>query len=294
MKNKAKPNILDYFEYYEYLRDFYSYSKENDRSFSYQNWAKAAGLASKGYLRMVVIGKRKLTDETFKKLLPTIELSDFEQKVFKGLIELDRARNLNEKTQKYEELVKIKSTQKIKNVDNTYEYLSHEWLPRLHVLLGIKNISRTEKDLSKSLGLSISDIKTLCKKLEKLSYAKKVNDQWESKDEITYMSNKVNSIAVQKFHKNSLETSIESLELDSSERHFNAIYYALDKESYQKIAQKIDLFSRELLIEFSHQEMKNDKRLYQINTNLIPMSENLIRSSERALELTQKQTGDLL
>lgn len=286
MNKEIKPNILEYFEYLGYLRDFYAWSKQTNRAFSYQNWAKAAGLASKSYLRMVVCGKRKLTDETFRKLLPTLGLNDYERNFFKVLIELDRAKNLNEKARAYEEIVKIKSAKKIKDVDNTYEYLSHEWLPRLHILLGINNISRAEDDLSKCLGLSLSEVKALCKHLELIGYAKKNGDQWESRNEITFMSNKINNIAVQKFHENSLKTSIEALNLDSNERHFNAIYYALDREGYEKVTQRIDAFARELLLEFSQKYTNNDKKLYQVNTNLIPMSENLIRPEVRVTELT--------
>lgn len=287
MNQISKPNLLEYFEYAEYLRDFYTWSKENNRAFSYQSWAKSAGLASKGYLRMVVMGKRRLTDETFKKLLPTLNLNVSQQEVFKILVDLGRANNLTEKTKVYEKLVQAKGLKKIKDVDNSYEYLSDEWLPRLHVLLGIKNISRTEKDLSKSLGISLGDLRILCKKLEKLGYARKHDNQWEANNEITFMSNKINNIAVQRFHKNSLETSISALDLDSNERHFNAIYYALDRESYEIVAKKIDSFSKELLLEFSQKEINDDKKLYQINTNLIPMSENLIRSNERAIELIE-------
>ncbi len=286
MSQSIRPNLLEYFEYAEYLKDFYSWSKEVDQSFSYQKWAKAAGLASKGYLRMVVIGKRKLTDETFNKLLPTINLNTLEEKFFRLLLKLDRAKKLSEKAEYYEELIKVKSSDKIKDVENTYEYLSNEWLPRLHILLDIKNISRTEKALSKCLGIPLQEVMNLCKKLEELGYAEKIEDQWVSKDTITYISNRINNIAVQRFHKNSLETSIEALNLHSSERHFNAAYYTLDKKSYEKVTKKIDNFTKELLLEFSQINTDEERKLYQVNTNLVPMSENLIRREERARELT--------
>ena len=283
-----KPNILKYIEYSSYLRDFYSWAKLENSTFSYQNWAAEAGLASKGYLRMVVIGKRKLTQETMCKILPTLGLDLNGVELFKVLVELDQSKTLEAKTTAYEKILKIKSFNKVSEIENDYDYLSNPCLPRLHVILGVKGISKIEKDISKYLGQSLAEVRKMLNRLEDLNLAKNENGNWSSKDQITLVSNKVNNIGVQHFHKNSLETSIEAINLDSTERHFNAIYCTLDRKSYVDVTKRIEAFTRELLLDYSNKEMITDKKLYQINTNLIPMSENLIRlDNERAIELTQ-------
>ena len=67
----AQLNIYDYLDYRRFLQDFYAKRKEENPAFSYENFARKAGLKSKGMVHDILTGKRPLSSMT-----PTIVLEN--------------------------------------------------------------------------------------------------------------------------------------------------------------------------------------------------------------------------
>jgi len=62
------PNIYDYVNYRDFLRDFYREKKTENPSFSYQQFARSAGFGSKSFLPHVIEGKKNLSDDSLFRL----------------------------------------------------------------------------------------------------------------------------------------------------------------------------------------------------------------------------------
>ena len=87
-REQSSPNLFDYFDYREYLHDFYQFHKKRNSSYSYRLFARKAKLGSPNYLKLVVDGKRRITDRTLCQFARGLGLNQDEEKYFRELVML--------------------------------------------------------------------------------------------------------------------------------------------------------------------------------------------------------------
>ena len=80
------PNLFDYFDYREYLQDYYLFHKQKNSAYSYRLFARKAKLGSPNYLKLVVDGKRRITDRTLFQFARGLGLNKDEEKYFRELV----------------------------------------------------------------------------------------------------------------------------------------------------------------------------------------------------------------
>ncbi|MCK5023834.1 MAG: TIGR02147 family protein [Candidatus Aenigmarchaeota archaeon] len=68
------PKISSYLDYRAFLQDLYQYKKATDGDFSFATWAKKANIKSRSFLRLVIVGKRTLTESVLPALVRSLEL----------------------------------------------------------------------------------------------------------------------------------------------------------------------------------------------------------------------------
>lgn len=81
-----KPNLFDYFDYRDFLQDFYQFHKKRNSAYSYRLFARKAKLGSPNYLKLVVDGKRRITDRTLFQFSRGLGLTRDEEKYFRELV----------------------------------------------------------------------------------------------------------------------------------------------------------------------------------------------------------------
>src|SRR5476649_2790081 len=86
LKDQSAPNLFDYFDYREYLHDYYLFHKKKNSAYSYRLFARKAKLGSPNYLKLVVDGKRRITDRTLYQFARGLSLSRDEEKYFRELV----------------------------------------------------------------------------------------------------------------------------------------------------------------------------------------------------------------
>lgn len=82
----STPNLFNYFDYREYLHDYYLFHKRKNSAYSYRLFARKAKLGSPNYLKLVVDGKRRITDRTIYQFARGLGLSRDEEKYFRELV----------------------------------------------------------------------------------------------------------------------------------------------------------------------------------------------------------------
>ena len=78
--------MFDYFDYREYLHDYYLFHKKKNPAYSYRLFARKAKLGSPNYLKLVVDGKRRITDRTLFQFARGLGLNRDEEKYFRELV----------------------------------------------------------------------------------------------------------------------------------------------------------------------------------------------------------------
>ena len=101
-------DVFSYQDYRDFLRDFYLQRRQVDRKFSIRFFARRAGLKSENYLKVVMDGRRNLTTRNLPKFVKGLGLGPSQAEYFEALVNLNQARDLNERRNLLERVVHLK------------------------------------------------------------------------------------------------------------------------------------------------------------------------------------------
>ncbi|MFM8270322.1 MAG: TIGR02147 family protein [Pseudomonadota bacterium] len=108
----SRPNLFDYFDYRDFLQDFYHFHKKRNSAYSYRLFARKAKLGSPNYLKLVVDGKRRITDRTLYQFSRGLGLSRDEEKYFRELVMYQEVSDPDSKDQHLKALMKYQEKQR--------------------------------------------------------------------------------------------------------------------------------------------------------------------------------------
>lgn len=141
----VKPTIFEFSDYRVYLSAYYDWQKSRG-FFSHQVFADKAGLKSRGYLRLVLTGKRSLTPDSIARFIRGLELSGVEAEAFTSLVHFNQATDAEARTYYWDNFLKLRpknrDSQKVRDV---YAYMSRQAYP---ILLSILRQSGVDHSLS--------------------------------------------------------------------------------------------------------------------------------------------------
>lgn len=290
------PSVVGYLDYKTFLKDYYQFKKAQDEGFTFSKWAEAAGFSSRSFVRLVMVGRRPLTENSIPRFIHSMRLSHQEAEYFRTLVRFNTA---NELKMREEYLKKLRQFMgpKRKLIPPSYDYLSSHWGPRLHALLSIKSLVRTPKALAQMIKQPLSKINEILKTLELGGLATEQNGTWEGCDSTFEVPNEIGNLAIQSFHRNSLKMAVDAIDTDPRQRFFQSTFFALTEDQYKELCQNIDEYTNSLLEKFDSTNSKA-RKLYQININAIPVSGPLIHSQEkvecaRSSNFDQVETGEI-
>src|SRR5690606_29547640 len=103
MNELNKPIIFEYLDYRQYLADTYNYYKATTTYFSYRYFSSKAGINSSSFLKLVIEGKRGLTDETCEKFIHALRLWSKEGDFFRILVKYNQAKPPQEKLRNFKD-----------------------------------------------------------------------------------------------------------------------------------------------------------------------------------------------
>lgn len=87
----ARPRLCEYRDFRAFLRAFYACEKARDPAFSYGVFARRAGLANRGHLKLVSGGKRDLTPPMVRKYVRGLGLGPTDAEYFGLLVSWNQA-----------------------------------------------------------------------------------------------------------------------------------------------------------------------------------------------------------
>ncbi len=281
----------------QFLKAHYELQKRNSPGFSYAQWANEMGLKSRSFLRLVLIGKRNLTEETAELFAKTLRLNALEKNYFMNLVKLHRATTLEEKEVSSRELAKLRQKFALKSHSITeiqqkdlYDFLSSYKIPRLQVLLNMKDLKKTEGNLSQIMKIKESELTSLLQILERLELAyKDESQQWQANESKLMTPDLLGNVALQSFHKKSLTEAIDSITLPKETRRFQSLVLAMTQEQFVELHQDIRQHLELLLKKFENQQ-SGEQKVYQINFNIIPVTESIFREEQTHAPIESPET----
>jgi uncharacterized protein (TIGR02147 family) len=273
------PKVMEFVDYREYLRAWYVAQKVNIPSFSYAVWANKAGFKSRSFMRLVMLGKRTLGVDSIPLVLKSIPLHGADAKYFTNLVYYAHSNNFESRDFYFKEILKL-SKGSSSLVKDSYRFLAHPKTPRVHLLISLKNFNATLEIIAEILQLPIAEIKDILENLVHLGLAfyDSKKTVWCGLNKDLKIPEELGNLALQSFHAQSLKEAREAIQLPPPTRHYGSLFLFLDTTKYGELKKELDQFSDYLARKYSDASTLQNFKIYQMNLNFIPASQEIIRS----------------
>lgn len=282
---KEQPVLGAYTDYRLFLKDFFEFrrdqTKHSRRPYSYAMFSAAADIKSPNYLKLVIEGKRNLSEAMAKKFSKAMNLTRQEMDEFVALVDFTQTENPLERNQKLKVLSDLRVGKKLKAGEinqDTWEKVPSWVAWALHALTDQKDVSANFESLYSHLRRKAKpEVVKRC--LDKLMESGELSVSPDGKLEkgrlLMSGSENVPVDLVRKIQSELIYLGLESLAQDSpQDREFGAMTVALTEEEFEQLKFELRQFrkrwTKDILVK--RQQSKGD-RVFQLNIQLFPLSE---------------------
>lgn len=272
-----KPVVFDYMDARSFLQDYYTYRKNSDDRFSYEIWASELNYSSRSYLRMVLIGKKRISDGFIEAFCRSSKLDQQESDYLEILVKHSQAATQNAKQAFNQKLFQILRNQIGQSEITDYaEFVETPFLPRLLTLLSFQDIRPTSETFARLMNSPVKEIQQGLEKLTSLGLAepKSVAGEihWSSLNRRFKVPDKIGHQAMINFHKRSLTEAAHAIATTKENRKYKSLLLPLNKSELEQVYALLDSFSSEQIARFNSDNYQT-RRLYQLNLNIHAIAE---------------------
>lgn len=300
------PDINSYMDYRKYLADFYSYKREltkkDLRPYNYQMFSAAANIKSPQYLRLIIDGKRNLSDDMVGKFAKALSLNKEQGDELKMLVQYTQATDPAERNRFLKELMERRVSQKIKSGEidqKTFDKIPGwvTWI--LYAMVDQRGVGAQfePQHLKQLLGekATLEEITDSLNKLLEAGELKKDEATGEVKKARPLMENADNIpvALVRKLQAELLYLGMESLfQDDPMEREFGTVTLSLTAREFEEIKFKLRQMRKQFTKDNSIARAKEPgDRIYQLNIQLFPVTK-AVEDRQAKAKSQEKQTQE--
>ena len=282
--------IIEYTDYRKFIQDYYD-ERKRCSAFSWHAFAQKAGFSSDVYLKYVCEGKKNLSVGSAGSVANAMGLVGFEYDYFVLMVSYAHAKNDAAKRAAFEERCALAQAHKIRVLgDEEFNYFKswknsviRELAPHMP---GAKPLDMARACKQKISAAEVSETLDFLIKAKLLKKDK--NGNYQQTDKAIKMAPvEAVPLAARDLQRQMGEFAIQSLELPLSERVMSGYTLGLTHRAYERIKKEVDEFYRRV-VAIATEEDETD-RVYRLNVQLFPMSENLKTKSETVLSVDEKK-----
>ncbi len=280
------PVLENYLDYRKFLADFYNYrreiSKKDLRPYNYAVFSAAADIKSPNYLKMIIDGRRNLSEDMIGKFAKALGLQKELAEEFRTLVLYSQASDPAERNLFLKELNEKRVQSQLKSGQinaQTWEKIPNwiSWI--LYATLDQANVEFEPEQLRKVLRNKASkDEIELALRMLKHSGEIKI-------DEVTGEHQKGRSLAeygeeipvalVRKLQTELMYLGLESLFQDSpTEREFGTATLSLTRSEFEELRFQLRKFRKETQKNIGVKRLSSKgEKVYQLNLQLYPVTD---------------------
>lgn len=283
--SSAAPVLSDYMDYREYLAAFYKFkrkaSKRSLRPYNYAVFSAAANIKSPNYLKMIIDGKRNLSDDMVTKFGKALGFMKDQTEEFRLLVHFSQATDPAERNMYLKHLSEHRVGAKLKSGEidrKTWEKVPNwvTWI--IYAMVDQEGVAFDAESL-KSLLRGKASAEEIDSALNTLLASGELR-----KDEVTGEIRKNRNLIespeeipvalVRKLQSQLMYLGLESLYQDQpTEREFGTLTMSLTKSEFEEIKFKLRQMRKSLHKDNSIARMKEKgERVYQLNIQLFPVT----------------------
>ncbi len=248
----SPPNLFDYFDYREYLHDYYLFHKKKNVSYSYRLFARKAKLGSPNYLKLVVDGKRRITDRTLYQFARGLGLSRDEEKYFRELVMYQEVSDPDSKEQHLRSLLKYQEKQRTATPlrSDKIKFLLDWHHSVIRELVATKGFKEDPAWIARRLGgkISESQAKESVELLIRLHLVHRhIDGKLFQKEPLLTSSDEVPSHVIRGLHRTYLRKAISSIfSVPMDKREMSGLIVSVPNHRLKEVKEEIKEFRRKL------------------------------------------------
>ncbi len=287
------PVLAEYTDFRQYLKDVYEHKRATEstglRSYSYSTFSAAADIKSPNYLKLIIEGRRNLSEDMTVRFAKALRLGRDEISEFKALVRYGQATQPIERNHFLKELADLRARRELDRgrIDQRSWDKVPSWIG--WVLYAMADQRGVEFDAEQLLRLfrlkaSTDDIRDSMRKL--FESGELIRN--EASGEVTKPREMIEApqdlpvALIRKLQAELIYLGIESLFNDSpKDREFGALTMALTQEEFEQVRFDVRQLRKRLHKDVSvkRKSSKGD-RVYQLNIQLFPVTERAKRHED--------------
>ncbi|MCB9073619.1 MAG: TIGR02147 family protein [Bdellovibrionaceae bacterium] len=275
-KNKAIPCIFEYDDYRQFLHDLYQFFKNQRRTFSYRYFAQRAGFSSPNFLKLVIEGKRNLSERSIEKFAVAFKLTKIETDFFNILVHFNQSSSEKEKNHWAKQLLDSKGFNKIHPLKQAeYSYYANWYYIPIRELISLKTFQEDPIWIAQQFRpeLTVEQVKEALIHLEQLQMIQRnLTGNLQQKVKSITTGNEVHSNLIRQYHKAMIQKGADSIDLVSREmREVSSVCIPISADKREEIKKRIQEFRREIMAIAEND--KDPESVYQMNIQWFPIIE---------------------
>ena len=269
------PQILQYLDYRDFLRDHYAHRKTIDPDFSQRSFARDAGLppSCSSLLPAVIKGRRQLSQNLRLKFAKAMKLGERENRYFDFLVQFNQAKGMTEKNHFFAQLAKFRSSRAQIVGETQYRFFSKWYYSAVWNYFGIDQKQRHPGIIAANIlpPITPTQAEEAIKLLLELGLIKKTASGYAVAERHIYTEKNVQAMAARQHIQELGGMAMQVFEkLPAEQRQYNALMFSVSKDGFQSIKDRIRSFQEELR-EIIDRDTKED-RVYTLTMQLFPNS----------------------
>ncbi len=279
------PNVKHYLDFRKFLQDYYRFRRElskNDlRPYSYAVFSAAANIKSPNYLKLIIEGRRNLSEDMIARFAKAMGLGKDQSEEFRLLVRYGQATDPAERNLHLKELNEKRVDSKLKTGEidqKTWEKIPSwiTWI--LYSLVDQKDVKFEAEKLRETLRNKVSteEIQAALSSLlesgelvrdSETGEVKKARNLMESAEEVPVA-------LVRKLQAELMYLGLESLFQDSpTEREFGTATLALTQQEFEELRFTLRKIRKEAHKNIGVKRLTSKgERVYQLNLQLFPIT----------------------
>jgi uncharacterized protein (TIGR02147 family) len=268
------PDLLNYTNYRQFLKDYYLARKQADPRFSLRSLAQAAHFPSHGLLQYLMDGKRNLSKKTLVKLALALGLDKERSQYFENLVFFNQGKTLEEKGFYYDKLVRSAGKSSFKKLDSSQLQAFRRWYTiAIREMLNLDGFRGNAGWISGRLLPSVQpyEAEEALALLLETGLIKKTANGYKTADPDITTEDEVKSFLVKSYHAQMIRLATWAQdEVAVRERDISSVTFAIKESELPALKKQLQLMRKELR-GFAADPGAAD-RIVQVNMQMFPLT----------------------
>lgn len=262
------PNVCNYNDLYEYLRDYYFYRKNQDPIFNYEIWSAELGYRSNSYLKMIVAKSRKPTQDLFQKFSAKENFNTKEQKHFISLMMKIRSASDLEAAQIQDQICNSLNIQDEEAIaqESAEKFLANFNGPLLRLLQSYKDIEFSNDQLCQIMKVSPAELDELFEGLEQAEM-----QQQPLRGKSFIVNTNRGQDALKQYHLQNLKEAEEKILTEPETANFQTLYFSMNESRRPEMIEEVNEFLNRMKLKYGDNKVLLNK-IFKLNLNVYPVT----------------------